>query len=88
MAYGRVKQITTRGRIALEVGDRLVVAEIHSGGGGWVGDEVEGPMRLGTQTWRHTQTGMLSVVNVFANDVPLEHLNSALQVRVPRALST
>ena len=69
MQSGRVKKITTRGRIALDVNGRLIVADVQSGGGGWIGDEVEGPMHLGLQTWRHTRTGMLTVVHVIANDL-------------------
>ena len=69
MQSGRVKQITTRGRIVLDVDGRMVVADVQNGGGGWIGDEVEGPMHLGLQTWRHTLTGMLTIVRVITNDL-------------------
>ena len=63
---GIIEQINTRGRITVRMPDRRVVADLHSGSGGCVGDMVEGEMRPGMHTWRNVGNSILSVVHVVA----------------------
>lgn len=61
---GTIEQINTRGRVTLRLADRLVVADLHSGSGGSIGDLIEGDMRPGLQSWRNVGNSILSVVRV------------------------
>ena len=61
---GTIEQINTRGRVTVRLPDRRVVAEIHSGSGGCIGDVVEGEMQPGTRSWRNVGNSILSVVHV------------------------
>jgi hypothetical protein len=63
---GIIEQINTRGRITVRMPDRRVVADLHSGSGGCVGDMVEGEMRPGMHTWRNVGNSILSAVHVIA----------------------
>ena len=65
---GTIRQINARGRVTVQLPDRLVAADIHSGSGGCVGDEIEGDMRLGVRSWRNVGTSVLSVVEVVASE--------------------
>ena len=64
MERGVITAISPRGRVLVRHGTRIVVADIQSGGGGWIGDEVEGDLRVGLRTFRHVGTGALSIVYV------------------------
>jgi hypothetical protein len=65
---GTIQQINTRGRVTLRLADRLVVADLHSGSGGSVGDLIEGDMRPGLQSWRNVGNSNFSVVQVVSID--------------------
>jgi hypothetical protein len=43
-----------------------VVADIHSGSGGCVGDMIEGDMQAGMHSWRNVGNSIVSVVHVVA----------------------
>jgi len=64
LEQGTIRRIDPRGRVTVELADRLIVADIHSGNGGCIGDEVEGDMRPGVRSWRNVGTSVLSVVEV------------------------
>jgi hypothetical protein len=64
LEQGTIRHIDARGRVTVELSDRFIVADIHSGNGGCIGDEVEGDMRLGVRSWRNVGTSVLSVVEV------------------------
>jgi len=64
LEQGTIRRIDARGRVTVELADRFIVADIHSGNGGCIGDEVEGDMRPGVRSWRNVGTGVLSVVEV------------------------
>jgi hypothetical protein len=66
MELGTIIRINARGRVAVEITGWVVVADIQSGGGGWIGDAIEGDMRPGPRTWRNITTGSLTVVQVIA----------------------
>jgi hypothetical protein len=61
---GTIEQINARGRVTVRLADRRVVADIHSGSGGCVGDVVEGEMQPGMHSWRNVGNSILSVVHV------------------------
>jgi len=63
---GTIEQINARGRVTVRLPDRRVVADIHSGSGGCVGDVVEGEMQPGMHSWRNVGNSILSVVHVVA----------------------
>jgi hypothetical protein len=63
---GTITRINTRGRITVQLADRRVEADLHSGCGGCVGDVIEGDMRLGVRSWRNVGNSILSVVQVVA----------------------
>ena len=63
-----IEQINARGRVTVRLADRRVVADIHSGSGGCVGDLVEGEMRPGMHSWRNVGNSILSVVHVVASE--------------------
>ncbi len=60
---GTIEQINAKGRITLRLADRVVVADLHSGGGS-IGDVLEGDMRPGLRSWRNVGNSILSVVQV------------------------
>jgi hypothetical protein len=64
LEQGTIRRIDARGRVTVELADRCIVADIHSGSGGCIGDEVEGDMRPGVRSWRNVGTSVLSVVEV------------------------
>jgi len=68
---GTIEQINARGRVTVRLADRRVLADIHSGSGGCVGDVVEGEMQPGMHSWRNVGSSILSVVHVVAIE-PLE----------------
>ncbi|MFL6593214.1 MAG: hypothetical protein ACJ8GK_10995 [Luteimonas sp.] len=61
---GTIRRIDARGRVTVELADRRIVADLHSGNGGCIGDEVEGDMSPGVRSWRNVRTSVLSVVEV------------------------
>lgn len=61
---GTIKQINSRGRVTVQLPARIVEADIHSGGGCSIGDQIEGDMRPGLRSWRNVKGGMTSVVSV------------------------
>jgi len=61
---GTIEQINARGRVTVRLGDRRVLADIHSGSGGCVGDVIEGEMQPGMHSWRNVGSSILSVVHV------------------------
>lgn len=61
-----VLRIDARGRITVQLADRVVQAELHSGGGGSVGDVVEGRMLPGVHSWRNVGNNIVCVVNVLS----------------------
>jgi hypothetical protein len=61
---GTIEQINGRGRVTVRLADRVVVADLHSGSGGSIGDLVEGVMDPGLQSWRNVGNSILSVVQV------------------------
>lgn len=61
---GTIEQINTRGRVTVRLADRRVVADLHNGSGGSVGDLIEGEMRPGLQSWRNVGNSILSVVQI------------------------
>ena len=65
---GRILSISSRGRITLDVGGRLVLGQLLDGGGGWVGDHVEGDMTPGVQAWRHAGSDIVSHVQVLLSE--------------------
>lgn len=65
---GTIRRIDARGRVTVELADRLVVADIHSGSGGCIGDVVEGDMLPGVRSWRHVGNSVLSVVEVIGSE--------------------
>ena len=66
LEQGTITRINARGRVTIQLGDRRVEADIHSGSGGCIGDVIEGDMRLGVRTWRNVGNSILSVVRVVA----------------------
>ena len=68
LATGRILSISSRGRVTLDVGGALVIGQLLDGGGGWVGDRVEGDMRPGLQLWRHRGSAIVSVVQVLLSE--------------------
>jgi hypothetical protein len=69
---GTIEQINARGRVTVRLADRRVVADIHSGSGGCVGDVVEGEMQPGIHSWRNVGNSILSVVHVVAIQPPAD----------------
>ena len=67
-AIGRILSISSRGRITLDVDGRLVIGQLLDGGGGWLGDRVEGGMHPGLQTWRHAGSAIVSHVQVLLSE--------------------
>lgn len=67
-AIGRILSISTRGRITLDVEGCLVIGQLLDGGGGWIGDRVEGDMRAGFQAWRHVGSAIVSHVQVLLSE--------------------
>ena len=67
---GTIEQINARGRVTVRLADRRVVADIHSGSGGCVGDVVEGEMQPGMHSWRNVGNSILSVVHVVETRSP------------------
>jgi len=65
---GRILSIGSRGRITLDVDGRLVIGQLLDGGGGWVGDCVEGGMHPGLQVWRHVGSAIVSYVHVMLSE--------------------
>ena len=63
---GTILRIDARGRVTVQLRDRVVFAELHSGGGGCVGDIVEGRMLAGVHSWRNVGTNTLCVVHVIS----------------------
>ena len=63
---GTIEQINGRGRVTVRLPDRIVVADLHSGSGGCIGDLVEGEMHPGLRSWRNVGNSILSVVQVVA----------------------
>lgn len=68
LAIGRIISISSRGRVTLDVGGCLVIGQLLDGGGGWIGDRVEGDMRPGLQMWRHRGSAIVSVVQVLLSE--------------------
>jgi len=66
LEQGTITRINARGRVTIQLADRRVDADIHSGSGGCIGDVIEGDMRLGVRTWRNVGNSILSVVQVVA----------------------
>ena len=64
---GTILRIDARGRVTVQLRDRVVVAELHSGGGGSAGDVVEGRMLPGVHSWRNVANNILCVVNVISS---------------------
>ena len=67
-ATGRILSISSRARITLDVDGCLVIGQVLDGGGGWVGDRVEGQMQPGVQVWRHRGSAIVSVVQVLLSE--------------------
>ena len=67
-ATGRILSISSRGRITLDVEGCLVIAQLLDGGGGWIGDRVEGHMDAGLQAWRHVGSAIVSHVQVLLSE--------------------
>lgn len=67
-AIGRILSISSRGRITLDVEGRLVIGQLLDGGGGWIGDRVEGGMHAGFQAWRHVGSTIVSHVQVLLSE--------------------
>jgi len=65
---GTIEQINARGRVTVRLTDRRVLADIHSGSGGCIGDVVEGEMQPGMHSWRNIGSSILSVVHVLATE--------------------
>lgn len=65
---GRILSISSRGRITLDVDGRLVIGQLLNGGGGWIGDRVEGGMHPGVQSWRHVGSAIVSHVQVLLGE--------------------
>lgn len=63
---GTITRINARGRVTVQLVDRRVEADIHSGSGGSIGDVIEGDMRLGERSWRNVGNSILSVVQIVA----------------------
>ena len=68
VATGRILSISSRGRLALDVDGRLVIGQLLDGGGGWIGDRVEGDMTPGEQAWRHVGSAIVSRVHVLMSE--------------------
>ena len=68
LATGRILSISSRGRVTLDVEGCLVIGQLLDGGGGWVGDSVEGDMRPGVQIWRHRGSAIVSYVQVMLSE--------------------
>ena len=68
LATGRILSISSRGCITLDVDGGLVIGQLLDGGGGWVGDRVEGAMQPGLQVWRHRGSAIVSVVQVILSE--------------------
>lgn len=68
IATGRILSISRRGRLAVEVDGRLVIGQLLDGGGGWIGDRVEGDMTPGVQAWRHLGSAIVSYVHVLMSE--------------------
>ena len=64
---GTILRIDARGRITIQLPDRVVLAELHNGGGGSVGDVLEGRMLRGVHSWRNVRNNILCVVNVISS---------------------
>lgn len=75
---GRILSISSRGRITLDVDGRLVIGQLLDGGGGWVGDRVEGGMQPGLQAWRHVGSAIVSHVQVLLSECEAAPLVPAL----------
>jgi hypothetical protein len=70
---GTILRIDARGRITVQLRDRVILADLHSGGGGSLGDVVEGRMHLGVHSWRNVANNIVCVVNVVsAGNMPHE----------------
>jgi hypothetical protein len=67
-ATGRILSISSRGRITLDMDGCLVIGQLLDGGGGWIGDRVEGDMRPGLQVWRHRGSAIVSYVQVILSE--------------------
>lgn len=70
---GTITRINTRGRVTVQLADRVIGADIHSGSGGCIGDIVEGDMRPGLHSWRNVGNSILSVVRVIASEETFLH---------------
>lgn len=68
MSIGRILSISSRGRLAVDVDGRLVIGELLDGGGGWIGDRVEGDMTPGVHAWRHVGSAIVSRVHVLMSE--------------------
>jgi hypothetical protein len=68
LATGRILSISSRGRMTLDVAGCLVIGQLLDGGGGWIGDRVEGDMRPGLRAWRHRGSAIVSVVQVLLSE--------------------
>lgn len=68
VARGRILSISSRGRIALDVGGRLVLGQLFEGGG-WIGDQMEGDMRPGLRIWRNPRNGITASLQVLMAEV-------------------
>jgi hypothetical protein len=62
---GTILRIDARGRVTVRLPSRVILAEVHSGGGS-VGDLVEGRLLPGVHTWRNVGNGIGCVVDVLA----------------------
>ena len=67
-ATGHILSISSHGRITLDVDGCLVIGQLLDGGGGWVGDRVEGNMQPGLQAWRHRGSAIVSYVQVILSE--------------------
>jgi len=83
---GTIEQINTRGRVTVRLADRRVLADIHSGSGGCVGDLVEGEMQPGMHSWRNVGNSILSVVHVVAMEPIADGAADPMPRPVPRSL--
>ena len=68
MERGTIKQINSRGRVTVQLPDRIVEANFHDGGGCSIGDQIEGDMRPGLRTWRNVKCTMTNVVSVIRSE--------------------
>jgi hypothetical protein len=79
VSTGRILSISSRGRITLDVEGRLVIGQLLDGGGGWVGDRVEGGMHPGLQVWRHAGSAIVSHVQVLLTECEAAMIEPALR---------